>query len=1076
MDAEFGESGSKFYFNYVMNNSFANKPADILSSWIAMEVLSPQTFRKPQDLAGAMGSIAHFDAPVLPWEGDGEKSKPNYRLYYQVIIGTIDYEKAITSLVDVYVDKRVERPIPKGEAIIAVVIVDNKGRLVNDPSVYVSSFAWGLPKALKKNLIDLSEWKSAENKLRMAIDKITRRTDEEGKELPLDSQAIKQAKQYLIDELKIPLQYVTDSTFAVRTYQYYSNAEPPESLFLNSFYIDDLILAKDLFKQSKVSQNLQRYMGVKHLKDRKDLLHDHNALENAIAPSMMPAARWPGSGRHPLVVLQQAAVNLAFKELKTGGILAVNGPPGTGKTTLLRDIVAGIVTNRAEIMCAFDDPAQAFTNSNEKISAGKGWLNLYKLDNSLKGFEILVASSNNKAVENVSTELPALKAISNDVGDLRYFKSLSDALLGRESWGLIAAVLGNATNRNRFKQSFWWDAEVGLSTYLAEAAGTPQFIDIIDDKTRKVIGTRKPLIIEKENPPGNRAEAIERWKKAKDKFQSALVKSRSELLAIEKIREQIINVPRLQKDEAEARRSLKSAITKESSSKSNLEACGHICAKLENLSEEAEQSLSDHIKIRPGFFARIFRTSTARRWKQEYHVHIENAKTAQNELDNSITQLTQLRDIVTNSSDAIQQYKNTLSKISKKLSVIKQNIEQSRPTLGEHMIDDNFFTLSHELKHVKSPWCDEYAQRLRDDVFIEAIRLHKAFIDASAKEIRHNLGVLMMVFSGRPMPDEKKEELLPDLWSTLFLVVPGLSTTFASVERMFGKLPAQSLGWLLIDEAGQALPQAAVGAIIRTKRAVIVGDPVQIEPVVTLPGALTQNICRQFGVDPDRFNAPEASAQTLADAATPYYASFEGRHGSRFVGVPLLVHRRCEEPMFSISNTIAYERLMVQAKKPGSSRIKEIMGDSRWIDVKGQAQDKWCPEEGVVVLDILHRLRKANVNPDLYIVTPFVIVADNLRKLMRDSGILESWVGNDALWPYERIGTVHTVQGREAEAVIFVLGAPQPQQTGARNWAGGRPNLLNVAVTRAKESLYVIGNRQLWQNAGLFSELSSRLP
>lgn len=53
---------------------------------------------------------------------------------------------------------------------------------------------------------------------------------------------------------------------------------------------------------------------------------------------------------------------------------------------------------------------------------------------------------------------------------------------------------------------------------------------------------------------------------------------------------------------------------------------------------------------------------------------------------------------------------------------------------------------------------------------------------------------------------------------------------------------------------------------------------------------------------------------------------------------------------------------------------------------------------------------------------------------------------------------------------------PLPQQTGARGWAGGRPNLLNVAVTRAKEALYVIGNRELWRDAGLFKELSDRLP
>ncbi|WP_210242189.1 MULTISPECIES: AAA domain-containing protein [unclassified Mesorhizobium] len=58
---------------------------------------------------------------------------------------------------------------------------------------------------------------------------------------------------------------------------------------------------------------------------------------------------------------------------------------------------------------------------------------------------------------------------------------------------------------------------------------------------------------------------------------------------------------------------------------------------------------------------------------------------------------------------------------------------------------------------------------------------------------------------------------------------------------------------------------------------------------------------------------------------------------------------------------------------------------------------------------------------------------------------------------YERVGTVHTVQGREAEAIFFILGAPNAEQRGARGWAGGRPNLLNVAVTRAKEVVYVIG-------------------
>lgn len=41
-------------------------------------------------------------------------------------------------------------------------------------------------------------------------------------------------------------------------------------------------------------------------------------------------------------------------------------------------------------------------------------------------------------------------------------------------------------------------------------------------------------------------------------------------------------------------------------------------------------------------------------------------------------------------------------------------------------------------------------------------------------------------------------------------------------------------------------------------------------------------------------------------------------------------------------------------------------------------------------------------------------------------------------------------------------------------WAGATPNLLNVAVTRAKERLDVVGNRELWRTAGNFRLLDQR--
>ena len=180
--------------------------------------------------------------------------------------------------------------------------------------------------------------------------------------------------------------------------------------------------------------------------------------------------------------------------------------------------------------------------------------------------------------------------------------------------------------------------------------------------------------------------------------------------------------------------------------------------------------------------------------------------------------------------------------------------------------------------------------------------------------------------------------------------------------------------------------------------------------------------------------------------------------------------------MFGVSNEIAYAGLMVQAKQSKPSRIRETLGPSAWFDVEGGiVEDKWSAAEGATLVCLLHRLANAGVPPNVYVVSPFVVVAERLRQIIREDEALKEWLGNARTWAAERVGTVHTVQGREAEAVFFVLGAPRREQNGARSWAGARPNLLNVAATRAQEVLYVIGNRTLWREAGVFQALDHRL-
>lgn len=46
------------------------------------------------------------------------------------------------------------------------------------------------------------------------------------------------------------------------------------------------------------------------------------------------------------------------------------------------------------------------------------------------------------------------------------------------------------------------------------------------------------------------------------------------------------------------------------------------------------------------------------------------------------------------------------------------------------------------------------------------------------------------------------------------------------------------------------------------------------------------------------------------------------------------------------------------------------------------------------------------------------------------------------------------------------------RRDGALDWAASRPNLLNVAVTRARRRLYVVGDRSRWRRRPFFSELA----
>jgi len=267
------------------------------------------------------------------------------------------------------------------------------------------------------------------------------------------------------------------------------------------------------------------------------------------------------------------------------------------------------------------------------------------------------------------------------------------------------------------------------------------------------------------------------------------------------------------------------------------------------------------------------------------------------------------------------------------------------------------------------------------------------------------------------------------------------------------------------------VPQHAAGALWRARRAVITGDPLQLEPIFQVPGEVQDRLRDLFGVDRHWLPAG-TSAQGMADRRNRWGTSIptENRNGDTeevWVGAPLRVHRRCEEPMFGISNTIAYQGLMVYGTVtqpfPGGSRPE--YPPSSWVDVAGPSEGKWVPAQGDALLQILRKLHIENkVSLDrIYVLSPFRDVVTQCWRLARREIGAREWVGN-------HIGTVHTMQGKEADVVVLVLGTDPSRTKKARDWAARPANLLNVAVSRARRRLFVIGNYAEWHDVPNFRE------
>ncbi|WMT41747.1 AAA domain-containing protein [Paenibacillus sp. D2_2] len=828
---------------------------------------------------------------------------------------------------------------------------------------------------------------------------------------------------------------------------------------LNSFYIKDLELVRNSLKsEGIISDGLMQFLSGEDmpLENRQDIHRDKEKLFEILSPKNIPLGKWPGNPKHSLNLMQQAAVNRIFKQLKhSTGIFSVNGPPGTGKTTLLRDVIAEIMVQRAERLVGYDDPKKAFSFIREADGSIKKVQNSYvnTLSPELCGFGIVVASSNNGAVENISKELPDIKALHESFLDMEgadYFRDIAQRMHGTNSWGLISAVLGNSSNRFTFNTKFL-DREEGK-----DKLGKSYFQ--IHDECKSV-----PDHVH-----------LEKWNKARESFKQAIRNVQDLKREAVELYELCNRKNKVETDIKQGQDKIQSFSLKiEEIKEKHLEINGE-CSELDEKINYLKEALDYHNRQKIGFFIRLFRC-------KPYKDHVSRANLLNKDISEQLHSISQKKSDLKTIDENLRLATDKYIKFNKELTQLKEEFASIESRINNSLKEKPRYVFSlMDLIHGEndeiqrsSPWITQEFSEARSKLFLAAMHVHECFVRASVSKI---IGNVILFSKLNSLDTFAEKEVFKPIWDVVSLIIPVISTSFASVSSMLRGVGSESLGWLIVDEAGQAVPQAAVGAIWRSQRTVVVGDPIQIEPVVTLPKSAFNDIRKYYEVSP-HYLSEKSSVQTLMDLANKYGTFLQGR----WIGSPLWVHRRCINPMFKICNEIAYDGNMVLAtenpedkqaplktEEENLVKLLKYMGPSSWYQVEGETEVRqYVPAQGKLVVELVKKafLYSNGQVPSLFIITPFTAVKEELKSLLKnmykeltsfkiDKKQFHKWIN-------ESVGTVHTFQGKEASVVIFCLGVDY-KNLGSASWATNEPNLINVAVSRAKYRFYVVGDINVW--------------
>ena len=317
--------------------------------------------------------------------------------------------------------------------------------------------------------------------------------------------------------------------------------------------------------------------------------------------------------------------------------------------------------------------------------------------------------------------------------------------------------------------------------------------------------------------------------------------------------------------------------------------------------------------------------------------------------------------------------------------------------------------------------------KLREETYrnLEKNRLQNV---VTYRDLKHQVAKKRKLWSVRKLISEYSEEV--------FKLVP---CWLASPETVSAIFPLQTtreeafFDLIIFDEASQCFAEQGIPALFRGNQVVIAGDSKQLQP----------NDLYRVRFETETDDLPELEIDSLLDLACQYLpqTQLKGHYRSRSLD------------LIDFSNRYFYKNTL--SLLPDFQELNLQKPAIKYLKVGGVWENNTNPIEAEAVWDLVEKLNQEYSEKSIGIVTFNAKQQGLIQDLLETKTIKFTY-------PIF-IKNIENVQGDERDFIIFSVGyAPDAKgkmsmQFGSLNAQGGE-NRLNVAVTRAREKVFVVSS------------------